>query len=202
MKTITLYPRATQNGIVYQYNGLNGPEELAKTASAVTQISSTIAAIAASTGGGVVIAGIAGAVAGLAGLVGRIAGSAAATKTDLANTEAANAQLRLQILAVDTENKKLADLINSTNASIKNLNGICLFNCDAKNQLSTAQQQNVELQKELQSKLNFSSELASKALETVKELTGLKTEKNILLWGGGIALAASVSYLIYKYVKS
>lgn len=189
----------------YTYPALHGLNGVTESAYQVAKLSGTISAIAASTGIGGPVAIISGVVAGLASLVGRIGATGSATKTAINQTEAANAQLRLQILEVDAANSKLSNLITTTNADIKNLNGLgalCLFNCGAKKELKTVQQQYADLQAQLEGKLKLSEELAQKALETVQKLTGLKTEKNILLWGGGIALGLSVTYLLYKSFQS
>lgn len=180
-------------------SGLNGSLEVQNSAAKVMQISGTIGAISASVPALQPVAAIAGVVAGLAGLVTRVAGKTGAA---LAQTEAVNAQMRVDILQVDAENQKLSNLINKTNASITNLNGICIFNCKEKASLSTAQKEGTVLQQELEGKLKLSAELSQRALETVERLAGLKTEKNLLLWGGGIALATGVAYLIYKLSQS
>lgn len=185
-------------------SGLNGSLEVQNSAAKVMQISGTISAISASIPGGQAVSAIAGAVAGLSSLVSRIASSGSAVKSAIQQTEAANNELRTQIAQVDAENQKLATLINSNNKSISNFNGlgICLFNCSDKRKLSSVQEQYAHLQKELSDRLATSATLAQRALDTVQRLAGLKTETNILLWGGGIALGLSVVYLGYKIFSS
>lgn len=189
----------------YPYHTLHGLDGTSESAAKVAQLSTAIAGIAASTGVGGPVAAIAGSVAGLASLVSRISGSGSATKSAIQQTEAANAELRTQIAQVDAENQKLANLITSNNQSItsfKGLAGICLFNCSDQRKLSSVQEQYTYLQKELNTRLAMSAILAQRALDTVQRLTGLKTETNILLWGGGLALGLSAAYLGYKLLSS
>lgn len=201
MNTLALQPSVTPKGIVYQYNGLQGLNGVAEDAAKVGQISGTIAAIATSTGL-VPVASIAGAVAGVASIVGRIVQSKSLTKSAIQQTEAENQTLRDYLVQIDSENKKLANLINANNKSIVSFNGICLFDCADERKLNSAQEQYAYLQKEIQSRLSLSAQLAERALVTVERLAGLRTESNVLLWGGGIALALSVGYLAYKKFAS
>jgi predicted nucleic acid-binding Zn-ribbon protein len=199
---------STLGAIDARPNLQNASAKVAEVSGAIATVAATLAA---TTGPGaaiaVPVAAVASAVAGIAALVSRISkdNEKIALEAAAGQTEKSNAQLRLQILMLDAENSKLQNVINQNNKDLSQFSGLgfCLFNCDykeAKASLKTANQQYQDLSKELEDKMQLSAQLASRALEVVEKLTGLKSEKKILIYVGSTVLALSIGYLIYKLV--
>lgn len=206
---VAIYSPAIQQQPLQGLDGVNVQNASANIAQASGAIAGVAALVAAGTGPGAAIAApiaaVAGAVAGVAALVSRIAkdNDRIALEAASGKVEQANAQLRLQILQLDQENNKLQNVIAKANGDLRQFSGLgfCLINCgykEAEASLKTANQQYTDLKKELEDKSELSAQLANRALETVKKLAGMKTEKNLLLIGAGGVLALSVGYLIYK----